>query len=205
LVAGKLTEKYYRPVLVIVKTEEKAKGEDGKEYILYKGSGRSIEEFNMVASLEDCKDHLYKYGGHPMAGGFSTQGEEQTNKFIEKIKGLADETLKNSELLPKIKIDCEIDFSDIDEKTVEMINNLGPFGQNNPTPRFCSELNVKVISMYRDTVKLLLIQNELFVLFNKYFTYKKTKQELILFFDSEKNRFIERSPVNPQIYLWVYL
>jgi hypothetical protein len=76
------------------------------------------------------------------------------------------------------------------------------FERNN---RFCSELNVKVISMYRDTVKLLLIQNELFVLFNKYFTYKKTKQELILFFDSEKNRFIERSPVNPQIYLWVYL
>lgn len=148
LVAGKLTEKYYRPVLVIVKTEEKAKGEDGKEYVLYKGSGRSIEEFNMVASLEDCKDCLYKYGGHPMAGGFSTQGEEQTNKFIEKIKGLADETLKNSELLPKIKIDCEIDFSDIDEKTVEMINNLGPFGQNNPTPRFVS-YNVKVIDIVK--------------------------------------------------------
>lgn len=148
LVAGKLTEKYYRPVLVIVKTEETAVGEDGQEYALYKGSGRSVEEFNMVESLEESKEFLYKYGGHPMAGGFSTQGEEQTKKFIEKMGQIAEEKLAKVELLPKIKIDAEIDLSDIDDELVEMINNLAPFGQNNPIPRFVS-YNVKIIDIVK--------------------------------------------------------
>lgn len=148
LVAGKLTEKYYRPVLVIVKTEETAVGEDGQEYALYKGSGRSVEEFNMVESLEESKEFLYKYGGHPMAGGFSTQGEEQTKKFIEKMGQIAEEKLAKVELLPKIKIDVEIDLSDIDDELVEMINNLAPFGQNNPIPRFVS-YNVKIIDIVK--------------------------------------------------------
>ena len=148
LVAGKLTEKYYRPVLVIVKTEETAVGEDGQEYALYKGSGRSVEEFNMVESLEESKEFLYKYGGHPMAGGFSTQGEEQTKKFIEKMGQIAEEKLDKVELLPKIKIDVEIDLSDIDDELVEMINNLAPFGQNNPIPRFVS-YNVKIIDIVK--------------------------------------------------------
>ena len=148
LVAGKLTEKYYRPVLVIVKTEETAVGEDGQEYALYKGSGRSVEEFNMVESLEESKEFLYKYGGHPMAGGFSTQGEEQTKKFMEKMGQIAEKKLAKVELLPKIKIDVEIDLSDIDDELVEMINNLAPFGQNNPTPRFVS-YNVKIIDIVK--------------------------------------------------------
>jgi hypothetical protein len=74
------------------------------------------------------------------------------------------------------------------------------FERNN---RFYSELKVKVINMSKDTVKLLLVQNEQFVLFNRCFTYKKIKQKLILFFDSEKKRFKEIYPVTPQIDMWL--
>ncbi len=148
LVAGKLTEKYYRPVLVIVKTEETAVGEDGQEYALYKGSGRSVEEFNMVESLEESKEFLYKYGGHPMAGGFSTQGEEQTKKFMEKMGQIAEKKLAKVELFPKLKIDLELSFSDIDDEFLERINKLAPFGQSNPSPKFVT-YNVKIIDIVR--------------------------------------------------------
>ena len=146
LVAGKLTEKYYRPVLMIVKTEEMAKDEEGNEHFLYKGSGRSIEGFNMVEALEESKAFLYKYGGHPMAGGFSAMGEEQVEKFIGNMKKLADKKLSKSDLLPKIKIDCELSFSDVNDELVELIEGLGPFGQNNPVPRFVTH-NVKIIDI----------------------------------------------------------
>ncbi len=146
LVAGKLVEKYYRPVFVIVRTEEKAIAEDGKEYFLYKSSGRSVEEFNLVSALENSKKYLYKYGGHPMAGGFSILGESNTLSFIDHIEKIANEVLAKKSLLPKIKVDCELNFSDINEDLVEAINKMSPFGQNNPSPKFAS-FNVKIIDI----------------------------------------------------------
>lgn len=146
LVAGKLSEKYYRPVLVIVKTEEKAIADDGQEYFLYKGSGRSIEDFNLVEALEDSKDFLYKYGGHPMAGGFSILSEENAFAFMDNMRKLAEEKLGQLILLPKIKIDCEISFSDINDEFVELLEKMNPFGQNNPVPKFVT-YNVKVIDI----------------------------------------------------------
>ena len=146
LVAGKLTEKYYRPVLVIVKTEEKAMADDGQEYFLYKGSGRSVEEFNLVEALENSKDFLYKYGGHPMAGGFSALSEENTFAFIDHISKLAKEKLAGTSLVPKIKVDSEINFSEIDDSLVELLEKMSPFGQNNTIPKFAS-FNVKIIDI----------------------------------------------------------
>ncbi len=146
LVAGKLTEKYYRPVLVIVKTEEKAMADDGQEYFLYKGSGRSVEEFNLVEALEGSKDFLYKYGGHPMAGGFSALSEENTFAFIDHIGKLAKEKLAGTSLVPKIKVDSEINFSEIDDSLVELLEKMSPFGQNNTVPKFAS-FNVKIIDI----------------------------------------------------------
>ena len=146
LVAGKLTEKYYRPVLVIVKTEEKAIADDGQEYFLYKGSGRSVEEFNLVEALENSKDFLYKYGGHPMAGGFSALSEENTFAFIDHIGKLAKEKLAGTSLVPKIKVDSEINFSEIDDSLVELLEKMSPFGQNNTVPKFAS-FNVKIIDI----------------------------------------------------------
>lgn len=126
LVAGRISEKYYLPALIMTKTK------DG-----FKGSGRSVSEFNLIKAIEDCSQFLDKYGGHPAACGFSLK-EKNLDSFIEKIKKIASEKLKDIKLLPKINIDCEIDLNEINESLVSDIEKFSPFGQNNPKPKFVS-------------------------------------------------------------------
>ncbi|MFA7365461.1 MAG: single-stranded-DNA-specific exonuclease RecJ [Patescibacteria group bacterium] len=146
LVAGKLSEKYYRPVLVIMKTSEKFIDENGSKKDIYKGSGRSIEGFNLVEALEDNKDILYKYGGHPMAGGFSIVSDNNAFLFMDKMKERANKILDEKSLTPKIKIDLEIDFEDINDLLVEGLEQMAPFGQLNPAPKLAS-FDLKIIDV----------------------------------------------------------
>ena len=127
LVAGKICEKYYRPTLVITKTE------DG-----YKGSGRSIEEFNLIENIEELRQHLDKYGGHPMACGFSIIGEDNLRLFTEGFKARAALKLKEVSLVPKLKIDVVVDSNQINLDLIKEIVRLAPYGQGNPQPRFAS-------------------------------------------------------------------
>lgn len=126
LVAGRICERYYLPTLIMTKTKEG-----------FKGSGRSISEFNLIKAVEDCSEFLDKYGGHPAACGFSLK-EKDLDSFIKKITKIANEKLKNIELAPKINIDCELEFNKIDENLVNNINRFSPFGQDNPKPKFVS-------------------------------------------------------------------
>jgi single-stranded-DNA-specific exonuclease len=127
LVAGKISEKYYRPTLIITRSQ------DG-----FKGSGRSIEEFNLIAAIEDCQEFLDKYGGHPAACGFSVYEKEKLDKFREKIAALAEEKLGKMELAPKLKLDAVLTPADIDLSLAQNIALLAPYGQNNPQPKFAS-------------------------------------------------------------------
>ena len=126
LVAGKIANKYYRPTLVITKTE------DG-----YKGSGRGIPEFNIISAIEASKDFLEKYGGHPMACGFSLK-EEKLAGFLETIRKIANEILRDVDLNPKINIDAEIDLAELDEELMNILEMFEPFGKDNERPVFCS-------------------------------------------------------------------
>ncbi|HKM40812.1 MAG: single-stranded-DNA-specific exonuclease RecJ [Patescibacteria group bacterium] len=148
LVAGRLSEKYYRPVLIIVKTGETAVASDGQKYSLYKGSARSIEGFSLVEALEDSKDFLYKYGGHPMAGGFSILAEENVFAFIDNINSLAEKKISLDLLKPKIKVDAELNFSSINNKLLELIERLAPFGQINTSPCFAT-FKLKIIDIVK--------------------------------------------------------
>lgn len=132
LVSGRVTEKYYRPSLVITATE------DG-----YKGSGRSIPEFNIAKALEASKDYLEKYGGHPMACGFSLK-KENLEGFLKSMNGLADIDLKGKDLKPQINIDCLLEFSKINIDLANELDILKPFGQDNPQPIFLSK-NIQVL------------------------------------------------------------
>ncbi len=127
LVAGRLSEKYYRPTLIITTTEEG-----------YKGSGRSISEFSLVSQLEIAGEFLDKYGGHPMAAGFSVHSEEKLNKFLEKIYSLAETELAGQDLAPKLGIDVELKLADLNPKLAEQVEQLAPYGQGNPQPKFVS-------------------------------------------------------------------
>ena len=127
LVAGRITEKYYKPTLVITKTDEG-----------YKGSGRSIKGFNLALAVEECKDLLMKYGGHPMACGFSLK-EDNLEKFVKKLKDIAKRELGDKKNRPILDIEYEIDIKDIDEALVKEIELFSPFGQGNQKPKFLSK------------------------------------------------------------------
>ena len=137
LVSGKICEKYHRPTLVIARLAE----DEGKLSATgdsFKGSGRSIEGFNLIAAIEECSEFLDKYGGHPMACGFSIDNQEKLNLFREKLLALAVERLTPEVLAPKLKLEAALALSEINLDLVEAINGLAPFGQNNPQPRFVS-------------------------------------------------------------------
>jgi len=137
LVAGKITEKYYKPSLIITKSE---KG--------LKGSGRSIEEFNLFKALEEAGDKLGNHGGHPMACGFNLTSANLL-AFSEKIRKIAKRELGEINLEPKLKIDCEVPFDDATRSLYREIQKIAPFGQHNPEPKFLSE-NLQV----KDIVKM---------------------------------------------------
>ena len=148
LVAGRITEKYYRPALIITRLIEEAEFDAATKRLIpkkvsFKGSGRSVEEFNMIAAIEKCADLLDKYGGHPMACGFSIKDEENLEKFRQAILELATESLAQADFIPKLKIEACLNFSEIDRKLVDQLKDLAPFGQNNPQPRFVS-YNLKI-------------------------------------------------------------
>lgn len=143
LVAGKIAEKYYRPTLIISRLIEKAEFDAATKKLIpkevsFKGSGRSVEELNLIKAIEDCADNLDKYGGHPMACGFQVKSEEKLKKFIGQIQKIAEDGIAKEALVPKLKIEAELNFSDINLELADVINSLAPYGQNNPQPRFVS-------------------------------------------------------------------
>lgn len=126
LVAGRISNKFYRPCLVITETDEG-----------YKGSGRSIPGFNLIKAIEKCSDLLSKFGGHPAACGFSLKNENIT-EFISKIKSIANTDLDKEVLKPSIQIDCELNLNEINIDLIDEIKKFEPFGQMNDRPVFLS-------------------------------------------------------------------
>lgn len=129
IVAGKVREKYNVPTIILT---------GGKE--MPKGSGRSIEEYNMFEELIKCKDILYKFGGHPMAAGLSLK-EENIPKFRERL--LKNSTLTERDLTYKVKIDKRIHLSEITFDLIKNLEILEPYGKANPSPIF-AEKNIGV-------------------------------------------------------------
>lgn len=127
LVAGRLCECYSRPVLVITKIGEEIRG-----------SGRSIEGFDINRAIEEAKEYLSKYGGHAAACGFTLKSENYFDGFKNKVKAIAKKELKNIDLAPKLEIEAEIKLDDLDDKVMNDINKFEPFGEDNPKPRFMS-------------------------------------------------------------------
>lgn len=131
IVAGRIREKYYRPVFVLTK------GAEG-----LKGSGRSIETWNMYEGLNRVKHLLSKFGGHKMAAGLSMPEEnlEQFRKEINEKSGITPEDLNE-----KIAIDMQLPFECVNEKFIGELAVLEPFGKGNARPVF-AERQVQVES-----------------------------------------------------------
>lgn len=127
LVAGRLCDEYARPVLVITKIKNEVKG-----------SGRSIDEFNIMKAIEQLSEHLEKFGGHAAACGFTLKSREDLEEFSKKIKQIAVKALAGVELALKILIETEIDLLDINDDLLEALEKFEPFGEDNERPKFLS-------------------------------------------------------------------
>ena len=132
IVASRLTDKYYRPAIVISTKEG-----------IGTASCRSIEGFHIHNALQECQDILENYGGHEGAAGLTIK-QEQIDPFRVMINTIAQRILEIKKLTPSINIDCEIPLASVNEELIETIESLQPFGEGNPQPVFCSrKLTVK--------------------------------------------------------------
>lgn len=122
IIAGRLRERYYKPVFVLTR------GEEG-----VKGSGRSIETYHMYEEMTKCSHLFTRYGGHKMAAGLSMR-EEDVEAFRREINGLC--TLTREDLEEHILIDAAMPISYVTFGLVEELECLQPFGTGNPKPVF---------------------------------------------------------------------
>ena len=130
IIAGRIKERYYRPTFVLTK------GETG-----VKGSGRSIEAYDMFAEMSRCRELFTKFGGHKLAAGLSLE-EEKVEVFRKRINELAD--LTEEDLQMKVSIDMRLPFPYINEELIHELKILEPFGKGNGKPLF-AESKLRVI------------------------------------------------------------
>jgi single-stranded-DNA-specific exonuclease len=124
LIAGKLADKYCRPVIIL---------QDFGDYLV--ASARSTDFFNIIEAITKFSKYLDHFGGHAQAAGFNIKKENLEN-FINEITEFTEETLKDTELMPSLAIDCEIRPSEISWDTLGFIESLAPFGVANENPTF---------------------------------------------------------------------
>ncbi len=153
IVASRLTEIYYRPAVVLTRTND-----------LATGSARSVSGFDVYKAIEHCRDLLENFGGHTYAAGLSMKAEnveEFTRRFEEYVA---------NHILPEqtsavIDIDAEIDFRDITPRFYQDLKRFNPFGPDNHKPIFCTH-NVydygtsKVVGREQEHIKLELVDNK---------------------------------------------
>ena len=130
IVASRLTEKYYRPAVVLTKSSE-----------LITGSARSVTGFDIYKAIESCRDLLENFGGHTYAAGLSLR-EENLEAFTERFLKIASEEIIPEQMIPQIDIDAILDLKEINQKFVNDLKKMSPFGPDNQKPVFCS-LGVK--------------------------------------------------------------
>ena len=150
IVAGRIKEKFYRPTIIITKSENMAKG-----------SGRSIEGYNMFEELYACKELFSKFGGHTMAAGLSLP-YENIDILREKLNNAC--KLTQQQLTPVLKIEKQLCFDEIDMALAKELRNLAPFGKGNHIPLFGSK-NISIQKFYligkeKDILKMVLKERQ---------------------------------------------
>ncbi len=126
LIAGKLSEEFYRPSFVYEVRDSIATG-----------SARSIPEFDVVSALAQCGDLLERFGGHPAAAGF-TLPKEKLAVFQGRLLDIAEQQLSGVDLRPHLSIDAVVSLADVRGKMFRLVERFAPFGYRNPMPAFLS-------------------------------------------------------------------
>ncbi|WP_300279421.1 single-stranded-DNA-specific exonuclease RecJ [Peptacetobacter sp.] len=146
IVASKLTEKYYKPTILMCI-------EDGQAT----GSARSIKGFSIFEALNNCSDILTKFGGHEQAAGLSIK-EENIEELRKRINESADVNLSEEDMIEEIKVEYELDENVVDFDLIEQLRKLEPFGMNNPTPKFiirdCILRDMRLMGQNKQHIKI---------------------------------------------------
>ena len=147
IVAGRIKESYYRPAIVFTDSEN--------DHTVLKGSGRSIEAYNMFEKINVHKDMLVKFGGHPLAAGLTIKKEnlDQFRKVLNEEAGLTER-----DMLPRLMIDVPMPMYYVKMKLAEEIESLGPFGKGNESPLFAEKgmeiLGYRLYGQNKNVMKL---------------------------------------------------
>jgi len=151
IVAGRIKEKYYRPTIVLTKSAE-----DG----ILKGSGRSIETYNMHKAILPFEDNLESFGGHPMACGLSIK-DDMVDDFRHFLNSQS--KLTKNDLEEVINIDTQINISKLSLEFAEKLDKYRPFGKDNPRPVFANKsvdiADIQMIGKDKKTMRINLHQN----------------------------------------------
>lgn len=148
LVAGKLTEEYSRPFLILNEEEN-----------LLAGSGRSIPAFDLIEAIEKCSKLMLQFGGHSQAAGVKLK-KTNLKKFEKQMNEIAESLLTEEDLTPSIDIDAEIEADKIDWGLIDAIDQFAPFGFANRKPTFLVRNlevhEVKPVGTKKDHLKICL-------------------------------------------------
>jgi single-stranded-DNA-specific exonuclease len=126
IVASRLTEKYYRPTIVLTESNG-----------YYTGSARSVVGYDLYEALVACADLLEQFGGHKFAAGLTLKPENLV-PFSEKFERIVADSIEPNLLIPEIGIDAAINLAQIDSKFYRILSQIGPFGPLNLNPTFVS-------------------------------------------------------------------
>lgn len=127
IVASRLVDKFFRPVVMIAVEEG-----------IGKGSIRSVPDFDVYAALKNCEKYLKEYGGHKFAAGLTVE-ERNIAPFKEAFKRTVRETISDDALIPKLNIDARITLDQINERMYKILQQFAPFGPQNARPVFLVE------------------------------------------------------------------
>ena len=198
IVASRLTEIYYRPAVVLTRTDDMATG-----------SARSVSGFDVYKAIEHCRDLLENFGGHTYAAGLSMK-VENVQAFTERFESFVSEHILPEQTSAVIDIDAEIDFKDITPKFFNELKRFNPFGPDNQKPVFCTHHvydygTSKVVGRDQEHIKLELVDNKSNNVMNgiafgqsSHVRYIKTKRSFDICYTIEENTH-KRGEVQLQI------
>jgi single-stranded-DNA-specific exonuclease len=127
IVASRLTEKYYRPTIILTESNGKATG-----------SARSVKDFDVYDAIEACSDLLEQFGGHKYAAGLTLK-VENVDAFQKRFEEIVSATIEEHMLVPEIEIDAELELSQITSKFYRILKQFSPFGPGNMSPVFITK------------------------------------------------------------------
>ncbi|MEA4841194.1 MAG: single-stranded-DNA-specific exonuclease RecJ [Bacteroidales bacterium] len=127
IVASRLTEEYYRPAIVLTRTDD-----------LATGSARSVPGFDIYKAIDHCRDLLENFGGHTYAAGLSMK-VEKVAEFTKRFEDYVAKNILPEQMVPTIDIDEELSFKEITPKFIRQLKLFSPFGPDNAKPTFCTK------------------------------------------------------------------